>query len=82
MRVHDILPRQQEASGENGQNCRGHERKGGHSELVACGWGMSGGAKVPAQSSARFAAQGSCAAKKPFAGQGFIRCLFVFYRCS
>ncbi|WP_345213745.1 hypothetical protein [Mucilaginibacter gynuensis] len=28
--------RQQTASGENGQNFGGYERKGGHSELVAC----------------------------------------------
>ncbi|WP_345213598.1 hypothetical protein [Mucilaginibacter gynuensis] len=37
MRVHDILPRQQEASGENGQNFGGHERKGGHRSLLHVG---------------------------------------------
>ncbi|GAA4317673.1 hypothetical protein GCM10023149_15330 [Mucilaginibacter gynuensis] len=39
--------RQQTVSGESGQNCDGHERKGGHSELVACGPDKRGGAKVP-----------------------------------
>ncbi|WP_345212445.1 hypothetical protein [Mucilaginibacter gynuensis] len=39
---YDYLFRQQTASGESGQNCGGHERKGGHRNLLHAGWEMSG----------------------------------------